>query len=327
MTLHERNLPGVRLAPLDRISYNGHSWVQAMAFWRLLVLPVLGALLMAGCSTPAEDSGNVAPPDGMTAANELVILDQYLALYDVDGFDGGMCQRHGGSEFLVVPFLPDVPQGAPEAATNSLARHHAEWHKRYLDLQTVIAPGDPDPASLYGEEFVEMHRHMVGSYATWRADHGYSLIPTWDPSQPIPSDWLQPDAKPAMPAGVDPARTSTCYAHATEDPKIERPSWTLVDGHGTPSPMFGYESLCEFQDLNELGKAVDYDAFGAYSMLPGTPKHVRYHAVTHDTVQGDFLALGMTVREPLFWAWHNFLDKDVFGLWERECGEPGRSSH
>ena len=280
-------------------------------------------VLLSGCTAPVP-AGDVSQPTNFATASEVEILDRYLAQFDLPASTGEHCRRHGGSDLIAVAGVPDLPPmtpppTAPVAPTNALAAHHLAWHKRYADLVSVVTPGNPDPASDYGQQFVTMHRHMLHEYDAWRASEGYPPIPTWDAMSAVPESWRLPPTPDVPPFDVNPGRLDACYAHTTEDPQAERPTWTMVPGGNAPSPFWSHQRLCDFGSLNDLAKAVDYDTFNVYSQQDVlTQRYPRYHANVHDTMRGD-MGLSTAVRDPVFWAWHNFLDKDVFGLWESEC--------
>jgi hypothetical protein len=230
----------------------------------------MGALLLL--SAPAA-----APAEPL----EIDILESYLALHDkVDGTPH--CARSHG--FVL------TPQGAirsPTGATNRILEEHFVFH-----LETGDQPGSgfrpsPDDEDRYGIIFLEWHRQFLWAYESWRLANGHGPLEPWDPGTPMP---------PSL-AYEYPGRG--CTDGRNSDPQVALPSWATVEGGDEPDPIFAHTSLCQFKDLNQLGKSIS----------------IEYHWQFHARIGGDMTAT-QGPRDPAFWAGHQFINRLMDRWWE-----------
>lgn len=226
------------------------------------------------------------------ATAEMDIVDEYLSQFDkvatYEDTQASMvqdrCHRTGGPEQGAT-----LPQGGGTAATNGLMFQHVEWHgERGRFMEPAFTWSDSDS---YGQDFIEFHAALISTFEDWRVLHGYGPLEPWDPMTPIPEAFDYPVGPP-------------CEARINEDPRIALPTFLTVKGGNETSPFWEYQSLCEFPDANRLGKTMEAS---------------QYHAAVHNTVGGDMEAAGLTLRDPVFWAWHSFLE-GVHTEWQA-CGQ------
>ncbi len=232
----------------------------------LLVIAVL--LLMPG-------TASAAPP-------EIDILDAYLSEHDhVPGTHH--CARHDGTFGMG----GGPPMGTPAGGTNAIMEEHKAWHVRY-------GPGfDPDPGDedRYGDIFVLWHREFVGTYEAWREAEGHPPLPAWDPGTPLP-----PNLAYSFPG-------RGCLPGGQDDPGLPLPTWATLEGGSDQDPVFGNTAMCQYEGLNQFGKAL---AAG-------------YHPLVHQAMgEGVGPVSAQDPREPWFWSFHRFLD-DVTLDFEATC--------
>ncbi len=260
-----------------------------------LLLAVLTLGVSATSSVTAMDPASVLADDasrnGMTGLDdgrpELDILEDYLEPFDLREDHEGVrltpelehCQRRGG--YRTGGDLPATPQ---VGWTNTLLWAHAGWHWDYARL--TEPEFSADDGDRYGDAFIIYHRHLIEDYEDWRNRTGQPPLVAWDPMEPIPERFAYDVEWPCAP------RTS-------EDPQVPLPTWMTREGGEEESPFWGYTSLCAFTSLNRLGKAMDVD----------------YHGRVHEDVGGDMDSHMASLRDPVFWAWHKYLD-DIAVEWE-----------
>ena len=244
---------------------------------------------------------------------EQTILDRYL--HQFDRYPNlPYCARMGGQEMTADgPGLP--PSANHYNLTNSLLDEHMRWHVRHARL--LNATGYADDNNTAGLEFVMMHRSMLKSYDDWRVANGAQPLAPWDPVTRIP---------PELSYNV----TYPCHARASEFPGVRLPAWLTVAGGNETSPIFQYTSLCQFQTLNRLGKELDEEGREALLHAEGLvgsppPRPPNYHAQVHLGVGGDMADASISMRDPVFWAWHEYLDSHT-RHWETACGHCGQAA-
>lgn len=138
--------------------------------------------------------------------------------------------------------------------------------------------------------FLVFHHQLVHTYEAWRSANGHPALVSWDPSTPMPASF-------AVHAG--------CPARSTSNPGIATPTWATVAGGATPAPIHGHHRLCEFRDEVQLGQSL-----------------VGWHDGTHVAVSGDMSSTMLAPRDPIFWAWHRYVD-DIYHTWQKACGKEG----
>ncbi len=216
-------------------------------------------------------------------ALEIDILEEYLSGYDrIEGLVH--CGRHDG--YVMVPDQP--PQTTPAGGTNEIMVEHKKWHLDHGATPTYVPPADD--ADRFGDHFVYWHREYVAAYEAWRAENGHPVLVGVDPAKPIPADF----AYEFPGRGCVPGRG---------DPEVMLPTWATVEGGTDEDPVFGYTRLCDFQDVNQFGKAIGS----------------RYHASVHAAIGGD-MGTGQGPRDPVFWGFHRYLDDVALGF-EVICSE------
>lgn len=239
-------------------------------------------LLLVGLLAP------VASP-AATEAPELGIVGAFLAETDSPLVMGDHCRRHGG-----VQTTEDLPAlDAPWPVwTNGHLYEHVSWHFRHLSIERAVFSLGPEDR--YGDEFVAFHREMIAHYDAWREAYGHEPVATWDPALPIPPEFAYP-------------ASAGCRARDHDDVNLPAPTWATIAGGEKRDPLWNHTALCQFADVNELGKSIDWG----------------YHGDVHAAVGGDMDNALVSPRDPVFWAWHKFLDVEIFQTYERECiGEP-----
>ncbi len=187
--------------------------------------------------------------------------------------------------------IPDAGPCVHEDCHNAVVLTHIRWHlqrsaqqdsiSRFTTLPTAPHP-DADP---YGEEWLRFHRRIVREYDAWRLSNGYPTIPKWDPAKPYPTGF-------DLPSGF-PARNASWTG-------VPIPSWATVAGGIEPDPVYGYTRLAEFPTANRLGKSLDFS----------------WHLGVHGRVGGTMEDIGPAPDDPLFWAFHKFIEQEVFARWE-----------
>lgn len=269
---------------------------------RAAVLGAIVVLVLAGA------------PAVHAAGSEFALLDAYLAEHDLPAARGDHCERRGGHLAYLAGETPTPPPVGPMEPTNALLAHHFQWHKERSFVTREVSADDADR---YGDDFVSYHRAMILDYDAWRSAHGAAPVEPWDPATPIPATFAYDGGSPLPHDEAQRVRQITgsgCIQRATEDPRIARPSWSTIEGGDEPDPMFGHTRLCQFSDLNRLAKAVDFDFIGR-------TERSGYHASVHGGVGGDLAPVATAPRDPVFWAWHKFLDVSIFGLWDSDCAQ------
>lgn len=242
---------------------------------------------------------------GAEPGPEQAVLKGFFATFDrVPGVP--YCGRAGGGEQL--GDMPERPVADHFNGTNVLFDEHFQWHSRYATLRG--AQDAADDRNRYGDAFVLMHRHMVGMLDAWRRAEGLEETPPWDPATPIP-------------AALAYAPPDGCQRRASEDPAVPLPGWLSLEGGSEPSHFYGYTRLCEVPDLNRLGKETDWVSMQPVVVIEPSAALQRarpgaYHSQVHAGVGGDMDRPWWSMRDPVFWGWHKYLDTR-FQLWERAC--------
>lgn len=163
--------------------------------------------------------------------------------------------------------------------TQAVLDEHEAWHQMH-------GPGGMSgPGS--GERFLAFHRNFIGKLEDnlSQGQSQYVPLPTWNPFDPIPTEFSHP-------------------GRSTSNPRIRLPSWATQAGGAARDPVFGYTSLGQFQSSDELGRAL-----GA-----------NFHGSVHTTIGGD-MSLFSSPRDPIFYPWHAFLD-DLWSEWEQLPTQP-----
>lgn len=224
-----------------------------------------------------------SPAAAQAGPTELAIVEEYLAPWDDPAIRGNHCLRSGGLGRDQNPTGEPWP-GAADAPTNAFLRVHLAWHDEH-----AAHAGDPVEAD--GSAFFEFHHVLVHDYEAWRARLGHPALVAWDPATPIPFAFTY-DATPP------------CRARATDDPAVPLPSWATLAGGADQDPLYGHRALCQFSSVAQLANAL---------AVPGG-----FHESVHGTVRGEMQRASTSEKDPVFWAFHRFVD-DLFHSWEHVC--------
>ena len=219
------------------------------------------------------------PPVSAQSPLEIDVLEEYLEAHDRYP-NVPHCARHDGSFGFPGQQGVDTP-----AATNDILFEHKQWHHENGFGMDV----SPDESDRTGDAFVSFHRAFLEDYEAWRNQSGYPPVVAWNPADPQPSTLDYPFPERA------------CNEQETET-RVALPGWLNLSGGTEPDSLYGYESICQFQDLNQLGKSV----------------RSSYHITVHQTY-GELLQ--QDPRDPWFWSFHKFLDGQ-FILFETQCLPP-----
>lgn len=134
--------------------------------------------------------------------------------------------------------------------------------------------------------FLVFHHDLIHTYETWRSANGHPALVSYSPATAIPAAFAH-----------DPA----CPPRASGNPGMATPTWATLPGGAAPDPLFGYRKLCDFRNPDELSLSLE-----------------GWHNDVHGIINGDMGSPDFAPRDPVFWAWHRFLD-DLFHLWENNC--------
>lgn len=164
--------------------------------------------------------------------------------------------------------------------------HHKRWHDRH-------GPGGTEgPGS--GMAFLTFHHQMMAeleAYTGVRAPRG------WNPATPVPAE-LKDETR------------------QHDNPHIERPDWLTLNGKGTrrgdrefhksvrlmdpdpghddPAAGETFKKLGDFEDPDELGRALGESG---------------YHAAAHTNMGGDMASPATSPLDPAFTLWHGHIDE------------------
>lgn len=212
---------------------------------------------------------------------EIDILEEYLALHDtVDGTPH--CMRNHG-----YALTPKGPVRSPAGGTNRVLEEHFTFHVEMRDQPGNGFMPSPDDEDRYGIIFLEWHRAFLWKYEAWRLANGYGPLEAWDPGTPMP-----PSLSYSYPG-------RGCTEGRNEDPQVALPTWATLEGGTEEDPIFGHTRLCDFKDLNQLGKSIAID----------------YHWQFHARIGGDMTST-QGPRDPAFWAGHQFINRLMDRWWE-----------
>jgi len=124
------------------------------------------------------------------------------------------------------------------------------------------------------KRFLLFHKQFIEKFDAFRVSKQLFPVSGWDPVNPIP-DALSHDHVLAA------ARhTNNPFAI---DPHCKTPTWATVIGGSDVEPIYGYQSLCQFQSLDELGRAIDNG----------------WHGTVHNTIGGDMSSFDSPI-DPIF---------------------------
>ena len=158
--------------------------------------------------------------------------------------------------------------------TQAVLDEHEAWH------QIHRSGGTEGTGS--GERFLAFHRNFIGKLEDNLISQGknqYVPLPTWNPKDPIPSEFSHP-------------------GRSTSNPQKQLPTWATESGGSDRAPIFNYTSLGQFQSSDELGRSLGDN----------------FHGSVHTTIGGDMSSF-RSPRDPIFYPWHAFLD-DLWSTWE-----------
>ncbi len=227
---------------------------------------------------------------------------QFEAADEVEILLGGGFLGLGGSSPVSMDAARDARIVAPfgfvpcwhEDCRNAIVSTHVRWHLEHEAQRDVLhlfqrMPGEPHPEEdPYGEEWLGYHRRIVREYDAWRAEHGVAPIVAWAPGTAYPPNF---EAPPGMPD----------RRPAAETERARLPTWATIAGGTEPDPVYGHASLDRFETANQLGKALDF----------------AWHHDVHEAAGGLMFDVGPSAQDPLFWAFHKFIDEGVFTPWEQ----------
>ncbi len=162
----------------------------------------------------------------------------------------------------------------------TILNEHARWHVEHdWYLFPPCGPGLPG-----FREFLAFHRRMQQRFAEWRAVFGFAPITPWNPAHPIPRG---PE--------IDHARREN------QDPQYPLPGYLTLVGGPQGSPCFGRGRLADFRSDVELS---------AETFEP-------WHNGVHARVGLDMAHHHTSPKDPVFWRFHEFLDREVYERWLR----------
>lgn len=218
---------------------------------------------------------------------ELHRLEAFLAQSDTAEVFGEHCARHGGL---------GQSDAVGAAATNGFLREHVEAEHALERLRR--APDFWDGSNAFGTRALGVHRQEVAAFDGWRAGHGMTPTPAWDPGSAIPEAF----SLPPMPG---------CLPRAPVYRPVPAPTWLTLGGGVARAPHYEYRALCEFRDTNELAKAVD----------------AAFDGDVRAAIGGDMTMRELAPRDPLHFAWNAWLDSEVFARWSAACAKEARGTH
>lgn len=155
---------------------------------------------------------------------------------------------------------------------------HAGWHVQHDWL--LFPECGPQVRGFAG--FLDFHHRFQERFAAWRETFGFPPLQPWDPGTPIPRGPLHDHA-----------------GRSTGDPLYPLPGYLRVAGGTVASKCFRRTSLLEFRDLAELS----VDTFEPW------------HNGVHARVGGDMGHHATSPKDPAFWRFHEFLDREVYQRW------------
>ncbi len=154
---------------------------------------------------------------------------------------------------------------------------HMEFHSRHENINRT---------GNYGERFLTFHQGFLEDYNIFRRAEGFPVVGGWDPSTRIPGS-LKHDHVNGAPRLTDyPSRNNA---------RCITPTWATEAGGSVPSPIYGHYQLGDFLSLDELGREID-------------PGDGGWHMTVHTTIGGDMTVMGTSPIDPVFWAWHQWID-------------------
>lgn len=230
---------------------------------------------------------------------EFVILDEYFAQFDLGRSSAGTILRTLGLETALAPQGEPLTHAQRNETNNLLLLEHARWHRQRTLQSSLLkvtaavyqAYGAIDQDT-YGKEFLDFHHDLITKYDDWRKARGYPRLDAWEPVGAIPSKFAY-------------------SPRAASEADHPRPEWTRVTGDGpSADPLFGYVRLGQFGSENRLGKSIDAGK--------GT---VPLHGRTHGHIGGDMGSLDTAPKDPVFWAYHRYLD-DIYEEWKNATRDP-----
>lgn len=161
--------------------------------------------------------------------------------------------------------------------TDKEVAKHVAWHE-------ANGPGGTrGPGS--GLVFMMFHRDIIRRWAGYLKTHGKTIkvAPIWDPSTPIPAEFLDPDP-------VKNPRNPNYKPFPI-------PTWATVEGGTAKDPLYGYTRLGDFKSVDELGRALGASEVGQLS----------FHARGHVEAGGTMAGLG-SIKAAEFGGWHGLMD-------------------
>ena len=167
----------------------------------------------------------------------------------------------------------------PDPVNSPRMQEHMDWH---------MAPENHDRTGNYGERFLLFHKQFIEKFDAFRISKQLLPVSGWDPATPIPDPLSHDHVLAAA------RHTNNPFA---VDPHCKTPTWATVNGGNDVEPTYGYRSLCQFQSLDELGRAIDNG----------------WHGTVHNTIGGDMASFDSPI-DPIFWRWHKWID-NIRGAW------------
>jgi hypothetical protein len=227
----------------------------------------LVAILKGPISVP---SGTIPqmPEDGPYMSDDMIAalsswIDRNCPRFAATGRLGSRLSRE---EQLVQDYFGPNPHQSPRL------KEHGDWHHSH----------NPSQAD-YGESFLSFHQQYIGRFDQFRQQNGFFPLVSWDPSTEIPAD-VPHDAILEGPR-------STNFPFQV-DAACKTPTWLTVAGGSDSDPIYGYNSLCQFRSLDELGRAIDSG----------------WHGTVHNTIGGDMADPHVSPIDPIFFRWHKWID-------------------
>jgi hypothetical protein len=166
---------------------------------------------------------------------------------------------------------------------------HSTWHSNFRFSNTTQG----------GALFFDFHHEFISRFNSWRAEFGYPAVGSWTAGTALPTG---PDVDHA-------ARTGA----GTDAPTI--PTWFTLAGAAATRPSNGFpcetgESFDTGGFANGIGQQRLLD-FVADRNLLGCATESPWHNSVHVAIGGDMLSVALAPQDPIFWRWHNYLDRAI----------------
>lgn len=176
---------------------------------------------------------------------------------------------------------------------------HAAYHAGTL---VTFGNGSISSWSFDGSSFFQFHSEFLNRYERWRETFGYGPLVTWNPSDPLPSDWEAQDS--TFPGSYVPQPLPSWFTVAggtKHRPKLwdsfpDLLSWFMSSYNRGCVNLGGEVKLADFADTDALGCAL---------IIP-------YHGDVHAAVGGRMGPVASSPSTELFWRFHKFLSGIAF---------------